>query len=115
MAAEHGAARVVVYLTEDDRVGRRRAEEVLVERARTAGLSGATVWRGVEGFGRSGKIRTARFADAGFGLPLALEVVDRAEKNEVFLAMVSELVPGALVTREEVRVVDDEPDRAALS
>lgn len=102
MAVTGVATRIVVFLSEDDRLGRRRLHEVLVERAREEGMAGASVWRGIEGFGGSGRIRTARFPDAAAGLPLAVELVDTPERVEAFLAVVHELAPGALVTRETV-------------
>lgn len=96
------ATRIVVFLSEDDRVGHRGMHEVIVQRAREEGMAGASVWRGIEGFGGSGRIRTARFPDAAAGLPLAVELVDTPERIEAFLAVVHELAPGSLVTREPV-------------
>lgn len=96
--------RVVVFLSEDDRYGHRGADEELLDRARQAGVAGATVWRGVEGFGASGHLRTTRFPDVADGLPLVVEVVDVAERVDAFLDQVHEVLPGALVTRESVRI-----------
>jgi PII-like signaling protein len=104
MPVTGGAVRVVVYLSEDDRQGRRPMAEVLLEKARQEGLAGATLWRGIEGFGASGHVRTARFPDAAVGLPLALELMDEAHHVEAFLLQVRELVKDCLVTREEVEV-----------
>ena len=102
MPVTQAAMRIVVFLTEDDRFGRRGLHEVLVQRAHQEGMAGASVWRGIEGFGASGVIRTARFPDAAAGLPLALELVDTPERIGAFLAIVHELAPGSLVTREPV-------------
>ena len=98
------ATRIVVFLSEDDRLGHHGLHEALVNRAREDGLAGATVWRGIEGFGTSGRIRTSRFPDAMIGLPVTVEVVDTPERIEAFLPVVKELAPGSFVTREEVRV-----------
>jgi PII-like signaling protein len=95
--------RMVVYLTEDDLAGHHHLHEVLVRRARAEGLAGATVWRAVEGLGRSGHVRAARFPDSVTGLPVAVEIVDLPDRVEAFLTAVRELAPGALVTREPVR------------
>lgn len=97
-------SRVMVFLSEDDRFGHRSAGEELLERARRAGVAGATVWRGVEGFGSSGHLRTTRFPDVADGLPLTVEVVDVPERVDAFLREVHEVAPGALVTREPVRM-----------
>lgn len=102
MPVDEVGTRLMVFLSEDDRVGHRGLDEALVERAREDGMAGATVWRGIEGFGSSGRIRTARFPDMATGLPIAVEVVDSPARIESFLAGVRELAPRSLVTREQV-------------
>jgi PII-like signaling protein len=104
MGTDEDGTRVVVFLTEDDRAGHRRLHQVIIERARDEGISGATLWRGVEGFGSSGKVRTDRFPDSITGLPLALEFIDSPEQMEAFLPALVELAPGSLITRESVRI-----------
>jgi PII-like signaling protein len=94
----------MVFLSEDDRVGHHGLHIELLNRAREDGLAGATVWKGIEGFGSSGRFRTARFPDAVVGLPLALELVDSAERIDAFLAVIKELAPGSFVTREQVEM-----------
>ena len=98
------ATRVMVFLSEDDRVAHHGLHEALLNRAREDGMAGATVWRGIEGFGASGRFRTARFPDAATGLPLALELIDAPERIEAFLQVVRELAPGCFVTREQVQM-----------
>ncbi len=104
MGAGAPATRLMVFLTEDDRVGDRCAAEAIVERARGAGLAGATIWRGVEGFGERGHVRAARLPDLERGLPLVVEVIDEDDAVARFLPVVTELAAGALVTTETVRV-----------
>lgn len=104
MPTSQVATRIVVFLSEDDRSGRHGLHEALLERAREDGLAGATIWRGIEGFGSSGRIRTARFPDAMIGLPVTVELVDSPERIEEFLPVVKELAPRSFVTREEVTV-----------
>lgn len=98
------AARLMVFLTEDDRVGHRSTAEALLERALTAGLMGATIWRGIEGFGANGQLRAARLPDLARGLPLVLEMIDDEAALEAFLPTVHELAQGALVTMEPVEI-----------
>ena len=98
------ATRVMIFLSEDDRVAHHGLHEALLNRAREDGLAGATAWRGIEGFGASGRFRTARFPDAATGLPLALELIDAPERIEAFLPVVRELAPGCFVTREQVQM-----------
>lgn len=102
MGVDEIGTRVMIFLSEDDRIGHQGLHESLLDRAREDGLAGATVWRGIEGFGASGHFRTAHSPDAVIGLPLALEVIDRPERIEAFLSVVSELAPHSFVTRERV-------------
>lgn len=106
------ATRIVVFLSEDDRVGHRGLHEAIVDRARDDGMAGATVWRGIEGFGSSGHIRTDRFPDALTGLPLAVELIDAPDRIEAFLPVIREMAPGSLVTRESVQLTRFSPDIA---
>jgi PII-like signaling protein len=98
------ATRIMIFLSEDDRAGREGLHEAILNRAREDGLAGATVWRGIEGFGASGHIRTARFPDSCTGMPLALELIDLPERIEAFLPVLRELAPDSLVTREQVQM-----------
>lgn len=104
MPTSQVATRIVIFLSEDDRSGHHGLHEALITRAREDGMAGATVWRGIEGFGSSGRIRTARFPDAMIGLPVTVELVDTPERVEAFLPVVKELAPGSFVTREEVTI-----------
>ncbi|MDA8268795.1 MAG: DUF190 domain-containing protein [Actinomycetota bacterium] len=97
----HGC-RLLVYTTGDDRVGHHSVWEVLLQRARDEGLSGATVWQGIEGFGATRRLRTTRFPDMARGLPLVVEIVDEPERIDAFLHVVAEVAPDALVTTEPV-------------
>ena len=102
--ANEVANRVMVFLSEDDRVGRRSLCDTLLDRAREDGMAGATVWRAIEGFGASGHLRTTRFPDTEHGLPLVIELIDRPERINAFLSVVVSLAPRSLVTRETVTV-----------
>lgn len=99
------ATRIVIFLSEDDRLGHHGLHHVIIDRARDDGMAGATVWRGIEGFGSGGHVRTKRFPDAATGLPLAVELLDTPDRIEAFLPVVHELAPGSLVTREQVQLI----------
>ncbi len=101
---EGDATRITVYLTEDDHLGRQSAWRRLVEQARDDGLAGATVWRGVEGFGRRGYLRSSRFVDAAQAMPIAVEIVDAAERIDAYLPVVERVAPDALVVRQQVEL-----------
>lgn len=102
MTAGAAATRLMLYLTEDDRVDSRSLADVVIERARDAGLVGATLWRGLEGFGASGRLRAARLPDLARGLPLVVEIIDAPEVVAGFLPVLRELAAGALLTLEPV-------------
>lgn len=105
MQGERTATRMMVFLSEDDRHAHKGLHEELLARARKSGIAGATVWRGIEGFGHSRSIRTSRFPDAMTGLPIAVELIDQESAITSFLSVVSELAPGSLVTTEEVHTM----------
>ena len=86
METDTNGTRLTVFLTEDDRVAHHPVYELLVRRAREQHMAGATVWRGIEGFGRSGQIRTLRFPDAVAGLPVAVELIDEPPASMPSLA-----------------------------
>jgi PII-like signaling protein len=100
---EGEVTRLSVFLTEDDRGRARSAWKELIERAREDGMAGATVWRGIEGFGRSGYLRSARAIDAAQGLPVVFEVIDQTERVDAFLPVVAHVAPDAFVVRQQLQ------------
>lgn len=99
------ALRLTVIVGEGDHVHHHSVATEIVHRARAAGLAGATVLRGVEGFGASSRIHTSRLLSLSEDLPIVVIVVDTAERVEAFLPQLEELVTGGLVMVEEIRVV----------
>lgn len=99
------ALRMTVIVGEDDVHHHRPVYAELVVRAREAGLAGATVTRGVEGFGRRSIVHTSRLVSLSSDLPVTITIVDEADKVRAFLTEVEELVHGGLVTLEDVEVV----------
>ena len=77
----------------------------IVHRAHDAGLAGATVLHGVEGFGATSRIHTARILSLGEDLPVVIIMVDRPDRIRAFLPEVEELVTEGLVILDEVEVV----------
>lgn len=99
------ARRITVLLGESDQVHRRPVYTEIVHRAHAAGLAGASVFRGIEGFGRSNHIHTTRLLSLSEDLPVAVVIVDTAEKVDAFLPELEELVTEGLVVVDEVTVV----------
>jgi len=79
--------------------------EAIVLKAREAGLAGATVLRGVMGFGSHSVMHTAKILRLSEDLPMVIEIVDSAEKIESFLPVLQTIVGEGLVTLEPVRVI----------
>jgi len=98
-----------IFLGEADKVQHSSLYDVIVHEARRLGLAGATVWRGVMGFGPTSRIRTARILDLSTDLPIIVEIVDAEEKIDQFLPVLTDLFEtagcGGLVTVEKVTVI----------
>ena len=102
----HGAARrLTVLVAESDRVGHRPLYTEIVHRAHAAGLAGATVLRGIEGFGASQQIHTSRLLSLSEDLPVSVILVDTAERIDAFLPDLQALVDDGLILLEDVHVV----------
>lgn len=99
------ATRLCIYLGEDDRLGGRPLFEAIVEQARKQGLAGATVLRGVSGFGANSRIKTSKILMLSEDLPVLVEIVDAPDKIERFLPYVDEVLGEGLVTMEPVTVL----------
>lgn len=106
MTTLHGPAlRLTVYVGENDVVRRRPLYSEIVHRAHAAGLAGASVFRGVEGFGASSRVHSSRILSLSEDLPIAVVIVDLRERIEAFLPTVEDLVGEGLVVLDEVEVV----------
>jgi PII-like signaling protein len=94
-----------VFVGESDKHGHIPLYEAIVLKARETGLAGATVLRGVMGFGRHSVMHTAKILRLSEDLPMIVEIVDSLEKIEAFLPILDTMVPEGLVTLEQVRVI----------
>jgi hypothetical protein len=99
------AKRLTIFVGEHDTYKHHSVALEVVHRAHAAGLAGATVLRGIEGYGASNHIHTTRFLSLSDDLPLCIVIVDRAEAIESFAAQLAELVEGGLVIVEDVEVL----------
>jgi PII-like signaling protein len=94
-----------VFIGESDKVGHRPLYEEIVLKAREAGLAGATVLRGVMGFGKNSILHTAKILRLSEDLPMVVEIVDSLEKVEAFVPTLNGMIKDGLVTLEKVRVI----------
>ena len=94
-----------IFIGESDRHGQHPLYEAIVLKARETGLAGATVVRGVMGFGKNSVIHTAKILRLSEDLPMVIEIVDRPDKLEAFLPALDEMITDGLVTLERVKVL----------
>jgi PII-like signaling protein len=102
-------SRLIIKASTTDRVGSKLLYQYLVEQAKEKGVSGATVFRGIMGYGTSSKIHSSRFWELTEKLPVVIEFVDKTEKLEQFYAEIEEellnMPKGCLVTLEDTEVL----------
>ena len=90
-----------IFVGESDRHGHRPLYESIVLQAREAGLAGATVLRGVMGFGKHSILHTAKILRLSEDMPMIIEIVDSLENIEKFLPRLDELIQDGLVQLKE--------------
>ena len=103
---------VRVFVGESDQWHHQPLHVALLERLRREGFSGATVTRGVAGFGAHSLIHTANILRLSQDLPVIVEVVDTEEQVERLRPILDEMVAEGLVTMEKVTVLRYKPGRA---
>jgi PII-like signaling protein len=99
------ATRLTILIKEDEQWHHRPLYTEIVHRAHRAGLAGASVFRGIEGYGKSQHIHTSRILSLAEDLPCSIVIVDTEEKIRAFLLEVDELVTEGLVMLDSVEVV----------
>jgi len=93
-----------IFIGESDKVEGKPLYQKLVEEARANGLAGATVWRGMMGYGANSRIHTSKILRLSQDLPVIVEIVDAREKLEIFLDKIDSLIKGGLATLEKAQV-----------
>ena len=102
----HGPAkRLTVFIGESDQHGHKPLYAEIVHRARTAGLAGASVLRGIEGFGASQHVHTTRLLSLTEDLPIVIVMVDETDRIERFALELDDLITEGLVVIDDVEVV----------
>jgi len=93
-----------IFIGEDDKHQGVALYEWIVRRAREQGLAGATVLRGLEGFGAHSRLHTAKILRLSTDLPIVIEIVDTEDKIEAFLPTIDDAIGEGLATLEKVEV-----------
>ncbi|GGV75495.1 UPF0166 protein [Streptomyces griseoloalbus] len=106
MTRLHGTAlRVTIFVGENDTFRHRPLYSEIVHRAHKSGLAGASVFRGIEGFGASSLVHTTRLLSLSEDLPVAVVIVDDEERVRAFLPQLDELVTEGLVILDDCEVI----------
>ncbi len=105
-----GEARLLrIFIGESDKIKHTALYEIIVQEARSMGLAGATVWRGMLAFGPTSRIRSAKILDLSSDLPIIIEIADIAPRIEQFLPRLHQLFEeancGGLITIENVKII----------
>lgn len=98
---------LTIYVGESDQWQGKSVYTALIEAARKQKIAGATVIRGIEGYGfrEQGKIHTARILELSSELPMVIYIIDRAEAIAQFLPLVKEIVTKGLVVQQTLNIV----------
>jgi PII-like signaling protein len=96
---------VRIFIGESDRWKGLPLYEAIILKAREMGIAGATMLRGLMGYGANSRIHTAKILRLSEDLPIVVEIVDAPEKISALLPVIEEMVGDGLITLENVRVV----------
>lgn len=110
MKIEAEAKLLTIYIGENDHFRHRPLYKVIVEKLKEQGLKGATVLRGIEGYGRKSRIHTASILRLSEDLPIVIEVIDEEERIKSILPMIEETVTEGLVTLTDVDIIAYRPE-----
>lgn len=94
-----------IFIGESDRWHGKPLYEAIILKAREMGIAGATMMRGLMGFGAASRIHTAKILRLSEDLPIVVEIVDSADKIDALVPVIEEMVEEGLITLEKVRVI----------
>ena len=99
------AQRIRIFIGENDKFENKPLYEQIVLKAREMELAGATVLRGVLGYGANSRIHSSKILRLSEDMPLVIEIVDTPDKINAFLQTIDHMVGEGLITREPVQVI----------
>ncbi len=104
-----------VYLGESERYKHKPLFQHLVNWLKNNGIGGVTVIRGIEGYGQDKALHSARFLELSSDLPMILEIVDVAEKIDLLIPEICELIPNGLVFTADIHVYKHGKEQVYIS
>lgn len=109
MKLEGDAKLLRIFVGESDKINHIPVHEKIVTEARKQNLAGATVYKGIMGFGGNSVIRSSKFLEMSEDLPLVIEIVDQQNKIEDFIPVVEKIFEegncGGLITIEKAEII----------
>jgi len=93
-----------IFIGESDKFEKQPLYEWIVKKARESGLAGATVFRGLLGYGASSRLHSAKLLRLSSDLPIVIEIVDTDDKIERFMPLIDEALKNGLATLEKARI-----------
>ncbi len=99
------AKRLDIFMGESDIHHHKASYMAIVEWLRANGVAGATVTRGVAGYGASSHLHTASILRLSMDLPIVVSVIDRPERIDAIIAPLAEIAPNAMMTTHEIEIV----------
>jgi hypothetical protein len=105
MQAPEDSLLLRIFVGETARHGHQPLHEAIVLKAREAHLAGATVFRGAMGYGKSSRLHTTKILALSEDLPVVVEIVDREDKINAFVAQLGAMMPAGMATLEKVRAI----------
>ncbi|RME04694.1 MAG: DUF190 domain-containing protein [Planctomycetota bacterium] len=94
-----------IFVGEDDRIDGKLAYKKILEILREYDIAGATVLRGIMGYGASSRIHKSSILALSSDLPIVIEVVDQEDKIQLILPIMEDLIPSGLITLEKVQII----------
>ena len=100
-----------IHIGERDKYHGRPLYEAIVQLLRSRGFAGATVFRGIMGFGASARVHTEKVLRLSLDLPIVVECVDTEERIQEILPELDPMIGGGLITLERARVIMYRPEQ----
>jgi hypothetical protein len=94
-----------IFIGQDDKFQGKALYEAIVLKAREAGLAGATVYKGMLGFGANSRVHTSKILRLSQSMPVVVEIVDTPENIQDFLPTLDDMITEGLVTLEKAHVI----------
>jgi PII-like signaling protein len=99
------AKRLRIYIGESDRWKQRSLYQAIVQKAKELDMAGATVFRGLMGYGANNRIHTATIVDLSSDLPILIEIIDSEEYIKKLLPYLDEMLKGGMITIDDIEVI----------